>query len=190
VLHPNRGSLKFDTLLGMHLADPKPTLFVPLPGSRRAKSTDHSSSWLMWKSRTTLRQSTLIIGPVGAGKSTYLKHFELVTGRALLEKQGAHWIYVDFEQMGKAGEPRKFLYQKLRDYLLAVHPSAKTDYKSLVEPAYREVIAGRPAVPCHGCTWTSPSSIVVQPITSSVNTMPLSHMSTDSSATWPRKDYV
>src|SRR5450759_126437 len=139
---PTEGRSKFDSLLGMHLADPKPTVVHP---ARRIKTgQEHGPLEKIVGVEVTDHAPpvTLIIGPVGAGKSTYLKHFELVSGYDLLEKQGAHWIYIDFEQMGKAGEPRKFLYQKLRDYLLKVHPSATTDYKALVEPAYREVIAG------------------------------------------------
>src|SRR5680860_1141954 len=122
----------------MHLADPKPTLVRPAPRIR--KSQEHGSLEKIVDVAVVDHAPpvTLIIGPVGAGKSTYLKHFELVSGRRILEKQGAHWIYIDFEQMGQGGKAREFLYRRLKDYLL----SDATDYQSLVEPAYREVIAG------------------------------------------------
>jgi len=132
------GRSKFDSLLGMHLADPKPTLVRPAPRIR--KSQEHGSLEKIVDVAVVDHAPpvTLIIGPVGAGKSTYLKHFELVSGRRILEKQGAHWIYIDFEQMGQGGKAREFLYRRLKDYLL----SDATDYQSLVEPAYREVVAG------------------------------------------------
>ncbi len=132
------GRSKFDSLLGMHLADPKPTLVRPAKRIRTGQEHGPLEKIVSVEAADHAPPVTLIIGPVGAGKSTYLKHFELVSGRQVLEKQGAHWIYIDFEEMGKAGKPRGFLYAKLKTYLL----SDVVDYKSLVEPAYRDDIEG------------------------------------------------
>jgi hypothetical protein len=84
---------------------------------------------------------TLIIGPVGVGKSTYLRHFETISGRKVLGDQEAHWIYVDFEQMGRSGDPRKFIYSSIRDYLLDEHPRNPTTFEKTIKPAYADDIA-------------------------------------------------
>lgn len=131
--------VKFDSLLGMHLADPKPSTVLPAERIR----TDREGSGL----EKIIRLSnfpdyappvTLVIGPVGAGKSTYLKHFELVSGKSVLSSRPTHWVYVDFEGLGKAGDPRKFLYDKLLAYLNA---QDNIDFRSVIEPAYSDLIA-------------------------------------------------
>lgn len=133
---------KFDALLGMHLSDPKPTTVTPAPRIKTGKHSGHLEQVLERATTGFAPPVTLIIGPVGAGKSTYLRHFEKLSGRNILKKIKAHWIYIDFEEMGKEGAPRSFMYKKLREYLLAEHPDNPTDYNDLVMPAYKEEIAG------------------------------------------------
>jgi predicted type IV restriction endonuclease len=133
---------KFDALLGMHLSDPKPISVSPARRIKTGMPHGHLEKVVETCTPGFAPPVTLIIGPVGAGKSTYLRHFELLAGREILSKVKAHWIYIDFEEMGKHGDPRSFIYSKLRDYLLAEHPSNPTDYNSLVKPAYEKEIGG------------------------------------------------
>lgn len=133
---------KFDTMLGVHLVDPKPEAIKPAKRIRKAQSRGQLETIVRNTESRFAPPVTLIIGSVGAGKSTYLKHFELVTGRQLLAVERVHWIYIDFEKMGRSGNPREFLYKALRDYLLGTHGGGPTDYRSVVEPAYKEEIAG------------------------------------------------
>ncbi|MEG3788808.1 hypothetical protein V1318_01615 [Lysobacter sp. CCNWLW3] len=131
---------KFDAMLGMHLADPKPRSVVPAQRINRQKQRDHLQTIIEKSAPSHAPPVTLIIGSVGAGKSTYLKHFELVTGSETLSQKKAHWIYIDMEAMGKTGDPRKFIYAQLKDYLATRIPNAPVDYKSVVEPAYEAEI--------------------------------------------------
>jgi hypothetical protein len=133
---------RYDAQLGVHLADPKPLSVGRATRIRRSKKTDELHDVVSLAEPSQAPPVTLVIGAVGSGKSTYLKHFELVAGRELLAKKKAHWIYVDFEQMGPGDSPRRFLYAKLRDYLAADHPASPTDWANAVEPAYDEVIRG------------------------------------------------
>lgn len=133
---------KFDALLGMHLSDPKPSTVTPAPRIKTGKQHGMLEQVLARATPGFAPPVTLILGPVGAGKSTYLRHFERLSGRKILDKINAHWIYIDFEEMGKGGFPRAFIYRKLRDYLLANHPKNPTDYINLVEPAYRDEVSG------------------------------------------------
>lgn len=127
---------KFDGILGMHLADPKPVAVTPAKRISRSKSGDHLEKIISNANPSYAPPVTLIIGPVGAGKSTYLKHFELVSGSSLLTSKSANWIYVDMEAMGKGGDPRAFMYEKLKNYLDSGMPSGPATYEKHIEPAY------------------------------------------------------
>jgi hypothetical protein len=132
---------KFDSTLKMYIADNKPVNV--LPAKRIKKSRDRGELHDYLESNdvyTTHSPVTLIIGSVGAGKSTYLKHFQLIQGKDALKKKGCHWIYVDFEEMGREGNPRQFIYEKLNEYLLDDTKPIKTDYKHAVLPAYENEI--------------------------------------------------
>ena len=132
---------RFDNTLGVYLVDPKPDTVKPAKRIKKAHARGHLEGIVQSNSKFA-PPVTLIIGSVGSGKSTYLKHFELIAGRELLTQGKVHWLYIDFEQMGRSGNPRAFLYQKLRDYLSSNHPNNPTDYRNVIEPAYREEIAG------------------------------------------------
>lgn len=137
-----QGRTKFDTTLGIHLSDSKSSLITPAKRINTNKDSGHLKNVLEESIPSYAPPVTLIIGQVGAGKSTYLKHFELVAGQEVLENRKIHWIYIDFESMGKSGNPREFIYNELKKYLLSDHPSNPTDYKSVIEPAYDEDISG------------------------------------------------
>ncbi|MBI1281985.1 MAG: hypothetical protein GC179_27920 [Anaerolineaceae bacterium] len=130
---------RYDSQLGMHLAEIKPTNINTAKRIRRDKSHGHLEEIVETSISSYTPPVTLIIGPVGVGKSTYLTHFQLISGREVLERRNAHWIYLDFEELGREPNPRAFIYSKLRDYLdeTPKHPNQPTDYEHLVEPAYR-----------------------------------------------------
>lgn len=134
------GRTKYDSILKMHLADVKPITIQPAKKIRRDKDIGEINNLVKQKPYLSAPPVTLIIGSVGAGKSTYLKHFELIKGKKLITQEKCHWIYIDFEEMGEGGSPRTFIYNKLNKYLLDDHPDKSTDYRNAVEPAYKEEI--------------------------------------------------
>jgi hypothetical protein len=133
---------KFDALLGVHLADQKPPAVEPARRIRKDRARGNLEDLVVEGVPSYAPPVTLIIGPVGAGKTTYLRHFELISGKDVLAAHNAHWVYADFEALGQGGDPRAFIYRILRDYLLRDHPGRWTDYKHLVGPAYESEIAG------------------------------------------------
>ncbi len=144
---------KFDATLGMHFADVKPLAVEPARRIRKDQAKGELAEFVERSIPSYAPPVTLIIGPVGAGKSTYLKHFELVSGRDLLDRKRAHWVYVDLEPMGRGGDPRRFIYGALRDYLQADRPDDPTDYRTVVGPAYDDEIKGwarGPLAPVYG----------------------------------------
>lgn len=131
---------KYDNTLNMHFTGYKPELILPAKKIKKGKVNDEFTKHVKISRSGITPPVTLIIGSVGSGKSTYLKHFELVKGESLLKNQKAHWIYIDLEMLGKTGNPREFIYKSILDYLLKDHPENPTDYKTVVEPAYEEDI--------------------------------------------------
>lgn len=131
---------KYDNTLKIFLADKKSELVSPAKRIRRQKDEDELQANLKSLNTNKNVPVTLIIGPVGSGKSTYLSHFELIHAKSLLEDKKCYWISIDFEKMGSGGNPRQFLYESLKQKTLEEHPFVNTDFKSLIEPAYAEEI--------------------------------------------------
>ncbi len=120
------GRKKFDSQLQIHLGEPKPITISPAPKLRKDKNGGEIDK-LVSRKAFIANPVTVIIGTVGSGKTTYLKHFELIKGKGLIDKNKTHWIYLDFEKMGIDGNPREFIYENLKEYLLADHPNNPTD---------------------------------------------------------------
>ena len=133
---------KYDTTLSMHLVDLKPVSVLPAYRVRTDKGGGELEKLVKYGRPTSAPPAILLIADVGIGKSMYLKHFQLVSGKKLLEDRRAHWVYVDFESMGSGGNIRDFLYGRLRDYLLDSKKKIKTDFANAIEPAYAGEIEG------------------------------------------------
>src|SRR5690606_4735420 len=95
---------KFDKTLQIHLRQQKPVIIEPAKKIRRDQTNDSISELLNVARPNVSSPVTLIIGSVGSGKSTYLKHFELVKSKEIIGSQLSHWIYVDYEKMGVNGK--------------------------------------------------------------------------------------
>ncbi len=130
---------KFDKTLNMHLAQYKPTFVKPAKKINRKTQKDELNKEI-GKIKQNIASSpvTLLMGSVGSGKSTYLKHFEHVKGKALLKESNAHWVYLDLEKMGQDGKPRDFIYNELKNYLVTEHPENPIDYNNVIKPAYEK----------------------------------------------------
>jgi len=131
---------KYDNTLRIFLADRKPDLILPAKRIKKSREIDALQDNLKKINTNKNIPLTLLIGPVGAGKTTYLSHFELVHGKKLLQKKESFWVTIDFEKMGGAGNPRLFIYETLRDFTLNEHPYVNTDYQNMVAPAYEDEI--------------------------------------------------
>lgn len=134
----SEGRTKFDSTLKIHLTQFKPRLIEPAKKIKRDKKNDEIISQISNPSKSITSPVTLIIGSVGSGKTTYLKHFELIKSKQLLQENKTHWIYIDYEKMGMSGNPRTFLYNSLNEYLLEDHPHNPTDFQSVIMPAYKK----------------------------------------------------
>jgi hypothetical protein len=131
---------RYDSLLGMHLTDSKPESASPAKRIKRSKYTSHLSTFIESSIPSHAPIVTLIIGQVGVGKTTYLRHFAEVSGKDVLDKQNALWISIDFKELGKEGNPREFIYRKILTKLESIKQPEPFDYKNVVGPAYEDKI--------------------------------------------------
>ncbi len=131
---------KYDNTLSIYINDRKSNLLAPAKRIRKSKSEDELHDTVKYLDTGRNVPVTLLLGSVGAGKSTYLSHFELNHAQNMLKDKNVFWVYIDFEKMGKLGNPRKFIYDNLKDLTLKEHSYIPTDYNSLIKPAYEEEI--------------------------------------------------
>lgn len=84
----------------------------------------------------------LTLGLVGAGKTTFFKYVETVSGKDFFDQDAAkpqgHWIHVDFRNFSKTQSPHNFIYDNILDYI----SKNKTlgDYDLSIKHAYSEEI--------------------------------------------------
>lgn len=133
--------IKYDELLKIHIVDPKKVLNETARRVRTGQEGGPLEQLVRQDSAKYAPPVTLVIGSVGSGKSTYLKHFELVTGRARLKESRAHWIYIDFEAMGQSASPRRYMYEQLLSFIDRDNGPETLDYRGTIAPAYAEEIA-------------------------------------------------
>ena len=131
---------KFDKTLQIHLTQYKPGIIEPAKKIKRDQKHDAIAEVIKVSTPGGSSPVTLIIGSVGSGKSTYLKHFELIKSKEVFGEQKSHWIYIDYEKMGIGGNPRNFLYKSLNEYLLEPHDDNPTDFDEVIRPAYQHQI--------------------------------------------------
>lgn len=130
---------KYDNTLKIFVNDRKSPLVSPAKRIKKNRPDDELNTTIR-NLNSVSSPVTLLLGSVGAGKSTYLSHFELIHGKNLLKEKKVFWAYIDFEKMGKSGSPRSFIYQTLLELCTREHPFIPTDFENLVSPAYEEEI--------------------------------------------------
>lgn len=85
----------------------------------------------------------LTLGLVGAGKTTFLRYVETISGKAFFNQSkgppSAHWLYADFRAFSSGLSPRTYIYDAILNYIKA-NPTLG-DYEKTVGPAYEEEIA-------------------------------------------------
>lgn len=84
----------------------------------------------------------LTLGLVGAGKTTFLKYVEKVSGGNLFDqsktKPEAHWLYIDFRDYSKSVNPREYIYEALFKYI--GDNATLGDYEATIKRAYEDEI--------------------------------------------------
>lgn len=77
----------------------------------------------------------LVIGSVGSGKTTYLKHFEMISGKATLASKRIKWINIDMGKIGDSNDVKGFIIGELFKYIQS-ESAVIADWKKNVLRAY------------------------------------------------------
>lgn len=133
---------RFDHRIGMHLAR-KASLFDSLP-PRPLKSNEQNA--LVDKINSSLQRTRplaiLVLGSVGAGKTTFLQYtYKVKSAQFFLKQRGKpypHWIHVDFRAFTSKDSPRDFILRNIFEYIKG--DDFFSDFKASIEPAYRKDI--------------------------------------------------
>ncbi|MCI0564114.1 MAG: type I restriction enzyme HsdR N-terminal domain-containing protein, partial [Nitrososphaera sp.] len=130
---------RFDARLKMYLTDLRPPLGRPSVrvGSRKArKSVERAIGEVTTASSPKF---ILVLGPVGAGKTTFLAYTRNVSGRMLIENK-LLWLYVDFKKATAADNARDFIYQELLRLIDEDTDFKLGDWEHTIRPSYRSTI--------------------------------------------------
>ncbi|MDO8911800.1 MAG: hypothetical protein Q8N10_17140 [Phenylobacterium sp.] len=85
----------------------------------------------------------LTLGLVGAGKTTFLRYVEKVSGKEFFQQQitkpKSHWLYIDFRSYSRAVAPRSFIYDSIFEYI-GQNPTLG-DFDASIKGAYEAEIS-------------------------------------------------
>lgn len=135
--------IKFDSKIKMHLQR-KESLFSQIPKRPLSKKTEQLSLNESLDRATAASRpiAILVLGQVGAGKSTFLHYTRMVSAKEYFAPKRnelyPHWINVDFRKFTRNEDPKKFIYNTIRDYI--DQDELLGDHERCIKPAYAEQI--------------------------------------------------
>lgn len=131
--------IKFDNRIQMHLNKREP-LFNSQPKRPMKKKEATALADALSNAITSLRPiAVLILGPVGAGKTTFLHYTKRISAKAFfekrLDKEYPHWIEADFRKFSQNESPVDFLVGRIFQYLK--DDPFFSDYNRAIRSAYK-----------------------------------------------------
>lgn len=134
--------MKFDRQIGMHISKRQAVFRTqPIRPLSRKGSADFKE--VIERSTAAARPiAILVLGTVGAGKTTFLQYTRYVSAASFFEKNEAgpypHWIYVDFRDHAPGDSVSQFVYSAIRAY--ASRDWFLSNYEQCHRPAYKDQI--------------------------------------------------
>ncbi len=130
--------MKYDSRLKMYLADIKPPLGRATVRVKTRKSRDYLADAIT-ASPSAPPRFVLLLGPVGAGKSTFLNFTRSVSAAKAITGK-IIWMVVDFKKATERDDPRTFIYSKLLSLIEKDGEFQLGDWKKSILPAYKDSI--------------------------------------------------
>ncbi len=131
--------LKYDTRLHMYLKDLKPPLERKVIRVRKAKNVTALDEKLENYSRKK-NQFILLLGPVGAGKTTFLHYTRKVSARLLIDGK-ITWFYIDYKFGTQEDSPREFIYKQILKLIDEDREFNLGEWDNSIKPAYGNEIS-------------------------------------------------
>jgi energy-coupling factor transporter ATP-binding protein EcfA2 len=90
----------------------------------------------------TPQRFVLLLGPVGAGKTTFLEYTRQVSAKEVLSGR-VIWLLVDFKKTTANEKPRHFIYHEVQEFIERDTEFNLGDWEHSIRPAYRDFIEAR-----------------------------------------------
>jgi hypothetical protein len=134
--------IKFDRQINMYISKHQ-SVFGRQPIRPLQRKESRALKETIEQSRIRARPvAILVLGTVGAGKTTFLHYTRQVSSASYFKPSDAgpypHWIYIDFRDFGPGGNVAEFLYERLRAY--ATEDRFLSNYEMCVRPGYIDQI--------------------------------------------------
>jgi hypothetical protein len=82
----------------------------------------------------------LILGPVGVGKTTFIKYTKRITAGEFFsqrkDKDYPHWIDIDFREYAQSEEPLRFIVERIKNYF--IDDDFFSTYERAIRSAYKK----------------------------------------------------
>lgn len=129
----------YDSRLRMHLADHRPPLDHKSIRVKRRKGERVLDESISRDASTKPPRFIVLLGPVGAGKTTFLHYTRLISSADQVNNKIA-WINVDFKRATKSDDPRTFIYRELLQHIDDDRDFDLGDWETSIRPAYKKKI--------------------------------------------------
>lgn len=131
--------LKFDSRLQMQLKDTMPPLGRPTMRIRTRKHAGTFEAKLKEASIHNLPKFITLLGPVGAGKTTFINYVRKISAANSIENK-IIWIHIDFKEASPSDKPHQFIYKKVLEFIDSDVEFTLGDWAQSIQPAYKEFI--------------------------------------------------
>ena len=133
--------VKFDSRIRMHLQDVKPALDRPATRTRIGGDPEVLGKVLSAYKKNPQR-FIIILGPVGAGKTTFLEYTRKVSARSIIADK-IIWFQVDFKKATTADDPRGYILRELLNLIDTDTSYHLSNWEHSIRPAYHDFVESR-----------------------------------------------
>jgi hypothetical protein len=133
--------VKFDSRIRMHLQDVKPALDRPATRPRSGGDPEVLGKVLS-AYRKNPQRFILVLGSVGAGKTTFLEYTRKVSAKSLIHNK-VIWFRVDFKKATTADNPREYILRELLNLIDTDTSFHLNNWEQSIRPAYHDFIESR-----------------------------------------------
>ena len=130
--------LKYDSRIAMHLRDSLPQIghkTIRVRGRKGAGVVDEALS----RPKSAVLRFIVLLGSVGAGKTTFLHYTRKVSAAAAMNKRVV-WLLVDFKRSSPKDNIRTFIFRELLELIDSDEEFSLGDWESVVSKAYEPLI--------------------------------------------------
>lgn len=135
-------SMKFDHKIKMHIGRREPSVGGQMVRPMKDQDAQNLYKKFTASSAKSRPLALLVLGTVGAGKTTFLHYARKIRLQEFFQKEGTvprpQWAHLDFLNNPPGSSATEFIYRSLRDYINA--DSFLSDASKCIEKAYQDEI--------------------------------------------------